>query len=308
MRIAVVGPGALGCFFAARLALRTGHEVWLLDHDRNRAALLATKGLTLKEYGKTYCVKVRVTSLADEIGMVDLVLLCVKSHDVSSAIELIQPLASNENVLIGLQNGIAHNRILQEQYHGRWALGVTAQGATLESPGIIRHGGDGDTVIGSGAPDDFVDRLLVKSAQALEEAGIHTVVSREIHVPIWKKFVVNIGINALTVVLNCPNGKILESSRGRERLAKAVAEAGLVASAKGIAIGSDPVAMTEKVCEATAANISSMLQDVRRKKKTEIDAINGALVREARLYGIPVPENEKLERDVKAIEARYLSQ
>jgi 2-dehydropantoate 2-reductase len=308
MRIAVVGPGALGCFFAARLAMQPGHEVLILDHAKERAEFIASKGLKLIEKERTFPVKVGVALYPEEIGRPDLILLCVKSHHVPIAIERIRSLAADDNLLIALQNGIAHHRVLQEEYPGPWALGVTAQGAALEGQGVVRHGGEGDTVLGFAVPEGRVSGLLEKSAQAFAAAGIPTVESREISIHVWKKFVVNIGINALTVIFDCPNGKILDSPPGRERMAKAVREAVMVAEAKGIRLGAEALALPEKVCRATAINISSMLQDVRRKKKTEIDAINGALVREARLYGIPVPENEKLERDVKAIEARYLSQ
>lgn len=307
MRVAVVGPGALGCFLAARLALQTGHAVWLVDHDKERAEFLASKGVELIERDRIFSAKVRVVLRPEEIGQVDLILLCVKSHDVSLAIKRLRPLALSDNLLIALQNGIAHHRVLQEEYHGPWAVGVTAQGATIEGQGVVRHGGGGDTVIGFVGPENRIIGALEKVAQILGEAGISTLVSEGIRTQVWKKFIINIGINALTAILNCPNGQILDTPEGRQRLAKAVNEAARVAGAKGIEVGSDPVAMTEKVCEATSTNISSMLQDVRRQKKTEIDAINGALVYEAGLLGIPVPENTKLVREVKAIEAQYLS-
>ncbi len=306
MRIAIVGPGALGCFFAARMAQQQDHEVWLLDHLKERADLLDSAGLKLIEREKTFSVKVRAALCPEEIGRADLIIFCVKSHDVSSAIERVRPLAADDNLLIAFQNGIAHHRVLQEEYPGPWALGVTAQGAALEGPGIVRHGGDGATIIGFASPEERFFALLEKSAQIFEDAGINTEVSRKIRIHVWRKFVVNVGINALSVILNCPNGKICDSPLGRERLAKAVAEAVLVASAKDIEVGADPLAMTENVCKSTSINISSMLQDVRLKKKTEIEAINGALVREARMLGISVPENEKLVREVKAIEAQYL--
>lgn len=306
MRIAVVGPGAVGCLFAARLAQLSGHEVWLLDHDKKRAALIGERGLILIEGEEKLSVNVSVSVHPEEMGLADLLILCVKSHDVASAIDQIRVLASSENLLLALQNGIAHHRVLHEKYPGPWAIGVTAQGAALEESGVVRHGGDGDTTIGFiEAINPMSNVLLGKAAKTFCDAGLRTLVGTKIEIQVWKKFIVNVGINALTVILDCPNGQLLKVPEGRRRLVKAVEEAACVARAKGIDVGADPVSMTVNVCEATAINISSMLQDVRRRQKTEIDAINGALVREARFHGIDVPENEKLIREVKEIESRY---
>jgi 2-dehydropantoate 2-reductase len=306
MRIVVAGPGAIGCLFAAKIACRSAHEVWLLDRHEKRAGEIAERGLTLVEGNKNTCTEVRSTAKVDQIGAADIILLCVKSHDVSKAIVQLLPLANENNLLIAMQNGIAHHKVLDHEYPGSWAVGVTAQGASLISPGLVKHGGSGKTYLGYINEKKNAVRLADLSC-LLNEHGLEAELSDDILVQVWNKLIVNIGINALTVLLDSPNGHILDSVSGRARMVLAVREAARVAASKGIVLSDDPVAMTEKVCRATAKNISSMLQDVRAHRRTEIDAINGALIYEAALHGVSVPENERLVKEIKEVEAGYLN-
>jgi 2-dehydropantoate 2-reductase len=306
MRIVVVGPGAIGCLFAVKIACRSAHEVWLLDRQEERAAGLSESGLTLVEGDINTCTKVRATAKADEIGGADIILLCVKSHDVSKAIVQLLPLANENNLLIAMQNGIAHHKVLDTEYPGSWAVGVTAQGASLIEPGLVKHGGNGKTYLGY-INKKKNDVSLADVAYLFNEHGLESELSDDILVRVWNKLIVNIGINALTVLLDSPNGHILDSVSGRARMVLAVREAARVAASKGILLSDDPVVMTERVCRATAKNISSMLQDVRGRRRTEIDAINGALLREASLLGVSVPENERLFKEIKDVETGYLS-
>lgn len=302
MRIVVVGPGALGTLFASILTLRSGHEIWLLDHDYERAADLGQREFCLVEGDLLYPLHVQITTNTNRIGVVDLILLCVKSADVEKSLALILPLVSEENLLVSLQNGISHHQILREGYPGCWAVGVTSQGASLVSPGVVRCGGSGPTFMGFLEDTRENWPLLAEFARILNTAGLEVEVTRSILIRVWRKLIINVGINALSVLLDCPNGQILDSFVGRERMARAVKEAALVAKAKGIDVGEDPVAMTEEVCSATAKNISSMLQDVRVGRSTEIQSINGAVVQEATRLKIAVPENKKLLSDVLALE------
>ena len=138
----------------------------------------------------------------------------------------------------------------------------------------------------------------MKAAAILSAAGLATEVVDNIEDRLWQKLLVNIGINGLTVLYDCPNGQLLEIPEARTRLIALVKEGLLVAQRKGIDVGTDPVKRALDVCRATANNISSMLQDVRNNKSTEIMAINGALLAEAEKLAIRVPENELLTRQV----------
>ncbi|MGZ6989381.1 MAG: ketopantoate reductase family protein, partial [Thermoanaerobaculia bacterium] len=180
-----------------------------------------------------------------------------------------------------------------EKLGARAHLGVTAVGATLLGPGHVRTGGDGPTQIAG--PD-----LL---AEVLRSAGFD---SRAVDAAqgaslAWGKLAVNAGINALSAILNVPNGELLARPEARRLMEQAANEVAAVARAKGIALPfADAAAEARRVAAATASNLSSMLQDVRRGAPTEVEAINGAVVREGVRAGVPTPVNEELRRLVAA--------
>ena len=306
MKISVVGPGALGCLFAAILA-EAGHQVWLLDHRVERARLIEDQGIYLHDRQGQRRVSVRATADPAQIGMVQLAFLCVKSAVVEGAARNLLPILGSESLLIALQNGIAHHRLLTEILPF-WALGITAQGANLLGPGSVRHGGFGPTYLGFLADvDELIKHRLQGAVDLMSHAGIATSFSSDILAVAWNKLIVNAGINALTALEDCANGELLARPAALATLKAAVREAAQVGKACGIRIASDPVTMTVGVCRETAENISSMLQDIRQRRHTEIEAINGVIVRQAAAFGILVPTNQALLAGVKALEAEIES-
>lgn len=281
-------------------------KIWVLDHDCQRAALLQHSGLTLERDGHIEHFQVRVTADAKRIGPVSLILLCVKSPALEQTLPSLLPLLRKNTLLLAWQNGIAHLPILRgAQFPCAVALAVTSLGAHLVGPGQVRFGGEGETSLG------FLNKASPKERLALDEvaelfrrADLKTRVEKNILIQIWNKLLVNVGINALTAIYNCKNGALLEKDETLDLLQAAVLEAASVAQAKGIAIAPEPVTRTIAVCRATANNISSMLQDVRQNRQTEIDAINGAILKEARQLGVPTPVNDRLYAAVKALEGK----
>ncbi len=308
MRIAIVGPGAMGTLLAALLCQNQSREVWLLDHNRERAAQIAQSGLILEKDERRIPLPIRAASEAADIGPCDLVFLCVKSYQVEAALLAARPLLFEGTLLVALQNGIGHIELLQRQnIPGHWALGVTTMGATLLAPGQVRHGGHGLTRLGF--TDDVStiwQNRLADCVDILVQAGLDAQVSENIMAHIWGKLFVNVGINALTALHDCPNGNLLEDAALRVRMEAAVLEASVVAKGLGVEVLHDPLKATREVCRATAHNISSMLQDVRKKQRTEIAAINGAVVRLAAQLGMPAPVNAELSQKIQALEATYL--
>ena len=182
--------------------------------------------------------------------------------------------------------------------------GTTSQGATVLGPGHIRHAGRGETTLGEldGSLSERVNIIF----DIFNSAGIETKVTDNVEGLIWSKLIINVGINALTAVLRLKNGELVQYDRAREILKMAVEEGVSVANARGVELTyDDPVKKVEDVCRATASNISSMLQDVLKAKKTEIDFINGAIVGEGKKAGISVPTNNVLNGLVKTIEMSY---
>jgi 2-dehydropantoate 2-reductase len=299
----------LGCLLAAKLS--RDHEVWLLDHDPVRAALLDDTGLLLEDTEGITRHFVHVTSEATLVGKVELTLLCVKSHKVEDAVKGAWSAIQGGGLFLALQNGIGHLEVLPALCREMcWGLGATSQGATMAGPGRVLHRGSGPTWIGlssaqsdaGGVQQAFCRKSLIMAAAALSEAGIPTEAVDEILPRLWDKLLVNVGINALTAINDCPNGALLDDPGTAAMMSAAVGEAVVVAERLGIKLNPDPLAMVRNVCRATATNISSMLQDVRAGRPTEIEAINGAVVRLADSLGVSAPMNEDLVRKVRELE------
>lgn len=298
MKIVVIGPGALGCLFSSCLAANGG-QVTLVDHNARRAAALANR-LTLVRAAGESVVTLPITADHDCLRVADLVLISVKSAEVAEVLTVVRRKIPADCLSVGLQNGIGHLHLFQDSRAGL-VPGVTAQGATLIEPGVVRHGGNGATALGFLQPQVVPARLhdkLGRVAHLLSAAGIATEVVDNIETRLWQKLLVNAGINGLTVLYDCANGQLLEIDEARARLVALVEEGAHIARCKGIDVGIDPVGHVLDVCRATADNISSMLQDARRGRTTEIMAINGALQTEAAKLSMPAPQNALLVQQV----------
>ena len=305
MKIAVVGPGALGCLISALLKNRTKEDVWLLDEFADRARKISSDGIKVEGLSSSFSVKINATANTKDIGACDLIILCVKSYSTEDACKGIKDIVTDKASIMTLQNGLGNVQILNDHFGAdRVIAGVTNHGSTLLGAGHVRHAGKGETIIGK--TDGRVLGAIRDVAGVLTRAGIETKVSRDIDSVIWSKLIVNAGINALTAITGLNNGAIIEDDECRQVLRSAVQEAVKVVKRKRIKLSyDDPLQKVESVCRATSANISSMLQDVLNKNRTEIDFINGAIVRQAKALNIPTPVNEVLTNLVKTIERNY---
>lgn len=304
MKIVIVGPGAIGCLLAAYLS-KSKEEIWLLDKREARAAKINQQGIIIEGVSGSWQAKVKATDNAKEIGQADLVIICVKSYDTKEAITLVKPLIAQNASVLTVQNGIGNIEIISESVGQDKVIGgVTNQGATLLGDGRVRHAGKGETIIGRMDARITADLRIIR--ENFNRAGLDTRISKDIKGLLWSKLIINAGINALTAITRLNNGRLIEFEGTRKILRDAVTEATKVAKRKRIKlIYDDPLAKVEAVCEATANNVSSMLQDVLKKKRTEIGFINGVIVRLGQELGIPVPANSILTDLVKTIESSY---
>lgn len=304
MRIVIVGPGAIGCLCAAFLS-KSNEEIWLMDKNKERAASINQQGIIVEGVSGNWQSRVKVSAEVKEIGNAELIIICVKSYDTKEAIKQARPLIGDNTNILTLQNGIGNIEIIQEVAGPDKVIGgVTNLGATLIDAGHVRHAGKGETVIGRIDGKIPVEMRFIR--ETFNKVGLETRISRDIKGLLWSKLIINVGINALTAVTRLNNGRLVEFDGMRKILREAVTEATRVSKRKRIKlIYDDPLAKVEAVCEATASNVSSMLQDVLRKKRTEIDFINGVIVRQGQELGIPVPVNSILVDLVKTIEASY---
>ena len=304
MKIVIAGPGAMGSLFASYLA-KSKEEIWLLDKDKARAERLNQNGISIEGVSGLWQTRVRVSADPKEIGKSDALLVCVKSYDTEKVINYARPIIDSNCSVLTLQNGIGNVEIISELLRGQNVFaGITSQGANLVEPGKLRHAGFGETVIGS--LDGKLTSQLREIRQLFNEVGVPTRLSRDIKGALWSKLIINIGINALTAITHLRNGQLLEFTGTRAIMRQAVSEAARIAKRKRIKLQfDDPLTKVEAVCSATANNISSMLADILKKRRTEIDFINGIIVRQGESLGIPVPVNCLLVDLIKTIESSY---
>lgn len=304
MRIAIVGAGAMGCLFTHLLS-RTDSQIFLLDIHPERVEAIRREGLFVEGVSGDHVLRPSIHLDPEKIGPVDLILLCVKAPDTLNAARSASALLGRDTPVLTLQNGLGNIEAIEEALGpGRALGGTTSMGATVLSLNRIRHAGWGETVLGepSGKRTARVETVL----GLFEASGLKVAFTEDLRGLLWSKLIVNIGINALTALTGLHNGQIPLHAGSRRILEKAVEEAVRVTSALGVRLlYPDPLEKVLSVCEATAANASSMLQDVLREKKTEVNQIQGALIREAARLGIPTPVNETLRDLVVTLEESY---
>ncbi len=293
MKIAVVGPGAVGCLLAALFA-KAKEDVFLVDKSKERSEALSKGGVSVEGLGGSWNVPVRACVFGAELRQADLAILCVKAYDTKEAAVSLQRFTGDSTLVMTLQNGIGALEQLEEIFPPERVLGgVTGLGATLLGAGSVRFAGRGETVVGRS--DGSMTAGMRPLRESFTRAGLPFRFTRDIKGALWSKLIVNVGINALTALTQLPNGALLKYEGTRRILRAAVTEGVKVAKRKRLRLQfDDPLAKVESVCEATALNRSSMLQDILKKKRTEIDYINGVIVRLGQELGIPTPVNSLL--------------
>jgi 2-dehydropantoate 2-reductase len=276
----------------------------LVDHLEDRAKMLAEKGVRVDLKGEVKTVRVKVTARPEEFGPVALMLLCVKAYSTGAAVKKSRSLIGKDTLVLTLQNGLGNLEAIMESVPKDQVLGgTTSMGANVIEEGFVKFAGAGETVIGQASPGP---NRAEQVAEVFRKAGLEAKTTDNLEGTIWSKVLVNVGINALTALLRVRNGRLVEHQGSLRLMAAAVKEAESVVKARGIKIlYPDALAKVEEVARKTGENISSMLQDVRAKRQTEIEAINGAIVKEAERLGLKAPVNGALTDLVRAVEESY---
>lgn len=303
MKICILGAGALGCAIGAALS-EAGHETWLLNRGRAHVDAINREGLRVQDERGERWVKVHATSDAADAGVADLVLVLVKSFHTAEAIAGAAALIGPQTVVLSLQNGLGHEDILAAAVgRERVLAGKTYVGGVMLAPGCIRAGVAGkQTYIGE--LDGAVTHRVQAIADAFNGAGLATAVSDNILGTMWDKLLVNVATGALTGITALSYGQ-LYSEPLLERTAKAaVAEAMAVAERAGICLG---LTSADAVWALAAEGLppsfrTSMLQSLEKGSVTEIDFINGSVVRWGERHGVATPVNATLVACIKGIE------
>jgi 2-dehydropantoate 2-reductase len=296
----------MGCLFGAQL---TPHaDVILIGRWPEQLEALRRSPLWIVTgAGHEELVQLRATGDVNTVGAVDVALIVTKAPKTAAAGAGAALILKDDGLAITLQNGIGNLEILAGQVgHTRAALGVTTLGAAMESPGRLRFGGPGLTVLATRPEIDQVVRAL---AGLFARAGLAVEVAEDVAAQVWGKLAINAAINPLTALLRVPNGALLASTQARGVMRQAAHEVAAVAAAQGIKLPfADAAKRAEEVARQTACNRSSMLQDTQRGVQTEIEVICGAVVRAGETAGIETPANRMLYNLIRALEESYPAQ
>jgi len=296
MPVLIVGTGALGTLFAARLA-GAGVPVTVLGGWPEGLAALRKNGARLTGGdGVTRQYAVHAAKDPADCAGARLALVLVKAWQTERAARQLGECLREDGLAVTLQNGLGNIEVLARHLGSeRTALGVTTTGATLLSPGLARAGGEGVVSI-----EDHP--RLAPLTEALRAASFNVDVVADARALAWGKLVINAAINPLTALLRVPNGELLERPEARALMGALAREAAAVASAVGVTLHfDDPARAAEEVARRTAANQSSMYQDIQRGAPTEIDAICGAVCAHAERTGVPTPVNWTMWQLVKSV-------
>lgn len=309
MRMLVMGAGGMGSVAGGFMA-QAGHEVTLVGRAAHMQAI-RDSGLHITGiWGEHHIAKLaaRTTTHGLTHGGFDLILLTVKSYDTRAAMEAVTPLADNQTLVCSYQNGLGNAEIIAE--HAGWHRTVGARaiyGTRVTEPGkaevtVIAE----PTALGVYHPD-APSRRVMEIAEAMNAAGLPTVYSEKIATVLWAKVAYNCALNPLSALLDVPYGALAETAHTRSIMQEVLQE--LYAVGKAMEVTLEPATAAEylqvfyeRLLPPTAAHYASMREDFQRRRRTEIDALNGAIVRYGETYGVPCPANGMLTRLVKARE------
>ncbi len=290
-----MGAGAVGCYFGAMLAL-AGHKVRMVGRPQHVEAM-NRDGLRLEMKSRDVRVPVRAGADAALLHGVELVLFCVKSGDTEEAAAAMAPHLGRDAVVLSLQNGVDNPerlaRVLGQQVIGT----VVYVASEMAGPGHVKHYGRGDLVIA----DSPVTRRI---GEVFEAAGVHVDISDNIDGALWTKLIVNCAYNALSAIAQLPYGRLVKGDGVLTVMRDVVQECLAVAAAAGVRVPGDAWQAVERIVDAMRGQLSSTAQDLARGKPTEIDHLNGLVVRKGEALGVAAPVNRTLTALVKLLEQK----
>jgi len=306
MKVVFIGPGAIGCLFAARFA-RAKIKTVLFDKSPKRAEILKHKGITTTNIsGKQYRIFVQVETCPENIIDADFICLCVKSYDTATTVRKLECYLRNKTI-VSFQNGMGNMETIIKHIPSAYPVYVsTAQGAIIEKTGLLKHTGNGDSYV-----SPFTEKAYPRArlfARILRLAGFKTHFQQDVVKTLWTKLIINSAINPVTALWKIRNGEILKHKKAYQTAYEATMEAIQVAKKCGINLSSKKIwEMVLTTCRKTQHNKSSMLMDLTKHRRTEIDYINGYLCKKARQLHVNVPVNNYLYRTIHTLETKQLS-
>lgn len=307
MKIGIIGAGAIGSLYGAVLS-ESGQDVFLIDTNEGHVNAVNQNGLTII-HGDVKKVYANLQAFTDSIKItdeLDLVIILVKTYVTEIALEQNQHLFKESTPVLTLQNGLGNiEKIAKYVEKHNIIAGTTSTSGYLVEPGVMLHTGRGGTVIGE-LNGEMTDRI--KQIQQIfdhEQLG-ESKVSDDVMSILWEKLIGNCGINPLGALTGLRNGELIENEETSRLIEQIAKECLMVAKKAGIKLSFNDSSGIKNLARKTADNQTSMLVDVLNQRKTEIMAINGAVVQKAKELGLAVPVNETLVNLVLAKEKSYL--
>ncbi len=296
MKIAIMGAGAVGCYYGGMLA-RAGHDVVLIGRPQHVDAI-RRQGLFMDTRSFQENVTVRASTEVSDIAGAKIVLCCVKSTDTQHAARAMAPHLAADALVLSLQNGVDNAEQLQAELAQQVAPAVVYVATEMAGPGHVKHHGRGELVVGPMTLSD-------EQTQQFVAAGIPILVSDNVAGALWSKLILNCAYNALSAITQAPYGMLWQAEGVQSVMRDVVAECLAVASAEGIVIPEDAWGNIVRIAETMPAQLSSTAQDLARKKRSEIDHLNGYVVRKGADRGIATPVNRTLYTVVKVMESCF---
>jgi 2-dehydropantoate 2-reductase len=295
MKIAVMGAGAVGCYYGGMLA-RAGHDVVLIGRPQHVQAV-ERQGLRLETQTFDERIRVSASTEGSAVQGAQLVLFCVKSTDTESGAAAIKPHLAPDALVMSLQNGVENADRLRALLPQEVAAAVVYIGTEMAGPGHVRHHGRGELVIEPSKASDDVARALIA-------AGVPTDISDNVRGALWAKLILNCAYNALSAITQLPYGRLVKGEGITAVMHDLVDECVAVAKADDVKIPGNVDAAVRKIAETVPGQYSSTAQDLARGKRSEIDHLNGLILRRGEVLGVATPANRLLHAIVKLIESK----
>ena len=293
LRFAVIGAGAVGCYFGGILA-RAGHHVTLIGRPHHVSAI-QQQGLLLTTQTFEEHIKLHASTELTAIHDADVILFCVKSTDTIATATQAKPYLSDHAVILSLQNGVENAELIRSVLSHQVIPAVVYVATEMVGDGHVKHNGRGELVIGSSSDSELI-------ASVLSAAAIPTQVSENVIGALWAKLIVNCAYNALSAITQLPYGQLVQQEGVPRMMEELVVECLAVASAAGVMVPGDSRANVKQIAITMADQTSSTAQDLARGKRSEIDFLNGYVDRQGQLHQVSTPVNHALTSLVKMLE------
>jgi 2-dehydropantoate 2-reductase len=301
VRVCIVGCGAVGSLFAANLAQLADLEVWAYDLSREHVDAINTSGLRLSGAGEVVG-HVRATTDAQELPPCDFGIVATKAMHTNAAIAATAQ-AFAAGCVATVQNGLGNEEALAEHVE-RVIRGTTFPAGKILAPGHVQWDVKGDTTLGPFEPRPAPFAEVERLADACTRGGMPTAAVADARGPQWRKVIFNASTNPIGALTGLTHGRVCERPELRRLVSGLVDEGKAVAAAQGIELDADPEDLIDHAAKPDVAydHKASMLQDVETHRQTEIDYLNGGIVRFGREHGVPTPLNQAIWALVKGME------